>query len=181
VPADNELYCRYHDEEWGVPVHDDRKHFEFLLLEGAQAGLSWLTVLKRREGYRQAFAHFDPEKVALFGKAEVELLMKNAAIIRNRRKIEAAITNARAFLAVVNQYGSFDRYIWGFVNGSPIKHALASLAEYPTTCTEAHALSYDMKSRGFRFVGPTILYAHMQACGLVNNHMLHCFRGKEIV
>lgn len=181
VPADNELYCRYHDEEWGVPVHDDRKHFEFLVLEGAQAGLSWLTILKRRDGYRQAFADFDPEQVARFNETTVMRLLDNSAIIRNRRKIEATITNAQAFLKIQTEFGTFDNYIWRFVHNSPISHALSLLDDYPTTSPEAEALSADLIKQGCRFVGPTIMYAHMQACGLVNDHMSHCFRRREIV
>lgn len=181
VPVDNKLYQRYHDEEWGVPVHDDRSHFEFLVLEGAQAGLSWLTVLKRREGYRQAFADFDVSKVAIFEDTQIEKLMQDPRIIRNRAKITAAITNARQFLKIQQECGSFDDYLWRFVDGEPVIHRLTSLADYPTTIPEAEALSKDLKKKGFSFVGPTIMYAHMQACGLVNDHTVDCFRRKELL
>jgi DNA-3-methyladenine glycosylase I len=181
VTEDNELYQRYHDKEWGVPAHNDRTHFEFLVLEGAQAGLSWITVLKRREGYRQAFADFDAHKVAGFKERQIKLLMHNPGIIRNRAKITAAITNARQFLKIQQEFGSFDDYLWRFVDGEPIVHRLKLLADYPTTIPEAEALSKDLKKRGFSFVGPTIMYAHMQACGLVNDHTLDCFRREELL
>lgn len=174
-------YVAYHDEEWGVPVHDDRKHFEFLLLEGAQAGLSWYTILRRREGYRKAFAGFDPAMVARFTPKRIEKLMLDASIIRNRLKIESAVSNARCFLSVQKEFGSFDTYIWSFVKGKPIVNRLRTLADYPATSRESDALSRDLKRRGFRFVGSTIIYAHMQAIGMVNDHSLNCFRRKEVM
>jgi DNA-3-methyladenine glycosylase I len=178
--GDDPLYCRYHDEEWGVPVHDDRRLFEFLVLEGAQAGLSWITILRKREGYRRALAGFDPETIARFGPREVEALLGDASIVRNRRKLEAAIGNARAFLEVQGEHGSFDAYIWRFVEGEPIINRYRSLAEIPATTPTAEALSRDLKARGFRFVGPTIMYAHMQATGMVNDHVVDCFRWREL-
>lgn len=174
-------YVAYHDQEWGVPVHDDRKMFEFLTLEGAQAGLSWYTILRRRDGYRQAFAGFDPEKVARFDEARITALLQDPGIIRNRLKVEAAVTNARAFLRVQEEFGSFCAYIWHFVDGQPRVNELRTLADYPVTSPEAEALSRDLKRRGFRFVGPTICYAHMQATGLVNDHSVDCFRRREIL
>ena len=174
-------YVDYHDREWGVPVHDDRTIFEFLTLEGAQAGLSWYTVLRRREGYRLAFEGFDPEKVARFDEAKIAALLQNAAIIRNRAKVEAAAANARLFLRVQAEFGSFDSYIWRFVDGCPKVNELRTLADYPTTSPEAELLSRDLRQRGFRFVGPTICYAHMQATGLVNDHTVDCFRRREII
>ena len=175
-PANDPQMLHYHDHEWGVPVHDDRKHFEFLILEGAQAGLSWRTVLHKRAAYRKAFARFDPRRVARFGAAEVRVLLKNAGIIRNRLKIKSAITNARAFLAVQKEFGSFDRYVWQFVGGRPIVNRWKTLRELPARTPESDALSADLKRRGFRFVGSTIVYAHMQATGMVNDHLLHCYR-----
>ena len=172
-------YQRYHDEEWGVPVRDDGRHFEFLILEGAQAGLSWSTVLHKRPAYRKAFAGFDPQKVARFNKASVERLLGNPAIIRNRLKIVAAITNARCFLAVQHEFGSFDEYIWRFVDGEPIVNRWRRQQDVPATSPESDALSKDLKSRGFKFVGSTIIYAHMQAIGLVNDHIAGCFRHAE--
>lgn len=172
----DEQYLRYHDEEWGVPVRDDRLHFEFLLLEGAQAGLSWATVLRKREGYRRAFASFDPERVARFTAASAARLLKDTRIIRNRLKIDAAIANARAFLAVQQTFGSFDAYVWGFVDGRPIVNRWQRQSEVPATSAESDRLSKDLKQRGFRFVGSTIVYAHMQATGLVNDHLVDCFR-----
>lgn len=171
-------YIRYHDEEWGKPVFDDRKQFEFLVLEGAQAGLSWATILKRREAYRNAFAGFDPLKVAAFGEADVNRLLSDAGIIRNRLKILSAINNARRFLVVQEEFGSFSDYIWQFVNGKPIKNHWQSTKEIPATSPESDKLSKDLKKRGFSFVGSTIIYAHMQACGLVNDHTIHCFRSE---
>lgn len=168
-------FIRYHDREWGVPVHSDRKHFEMLLLEGAQAGLAWETILLRREGYRKAFAGFDPVKVARFGAKKKATLLKNPSIIRNRLKIESALTNARAFLAVQREFGSFDRYVWSFVGGTPKVNRWTSLARIPATSAESDALSKDLKRRGFRFVGSTIIYAYMQAVGLVNDHTVDCF------
>ncbi len=171
----------YHDGEWGVPVHDDRRHFEFLILEGAQAGLSWRTVLQRREGYRRAFADFDPEKVARFTAARVAKLLADPRIIRNRLKVAAAVANARAFLDVQDEFGSFDALIWRFVGGAPIVNARRELSEIPAQTPEAEALSKELVRRGFRFVGPTILYSHMQACGLVNDHLVSCFRYPQLV
>lgn len=174
-------YVAYHDAEWGVPVHDDRTMFEFLILEAAQAGLSWYTVLRRREGYRRAFAGFDPEKVARFNEENRALLLADAGIIRNRAKIDAAIANARAFLKVQEEFGSFCSYIWRFVDGQPKLNTFHTLADYPTTSPEAERLSRDLKQRGFGFVGPTIVYSHMQATGLVNDHTVACFRRREIL
>jgi DNA-3-methyladenine glycosylase I len=171
-------YIRYHDEEWGVPVHDDRTQFEFLILEGAQAGLSWSTILNKREGYRKSFAGFDPEKVARFTKKRIEKLLQEPAIVRNRLKVESAVTNAKAFLAVQEEFGSFCDYIWGFVDGSPNQNRFRKDADVPATSPESDALSKDLKKRGFRFVGSTIVYAHMQATGLVNDHVTACFRYK---
>jgi DNA-3-methyladenine glycosylase I len=167
---------RYHDEEWGVPVRDDRVHFEFLVLEAAQAGLSWWTILRKREGYRRAFANFDATKVARFTPRTVERLMLDAAIVRNRQKIEAAIANARGFLAIQKEFGTFDRYVWGFVGGTPIVNRWRKQTDVPPTSKESDALSKDLKARGFKFVGSTIVYAHMQATGLVNDHLVGCFR-----
>ena len=174
-------YVAYHDLEWGVPVHDDRVIFEFLTLEAAQAGLSWYTVLRKREAYREAFAGFDPAKVARYGKRQIESLMKNAGIIRNQAKIVAAITNAGKFLEVRDEYGSFDAYIWRFVEGNPIVHRIKRLKDFPATSAESDALSKDLKQRGFKFVGSTICYAHMQATGMVNDHVIDCFRRREII
>jgi DNA-3-methyladenine glycosylase I len=169
-------YQLYHDTEWGVPVREDAKHFEFLLLESAQAGLSWWTILRKRDGYRRAFADFDAAKVARFKATRIERLMADAGIVRNRQKIEAAVTNARAFLAVQAEHGSFDRYVWQFVNGAPIVNRWRKQAQVPATSRESDALSKDLKARGFKFVGSTIVYAHMQATGLVNDHLVTCFR-----
>ena len=174
-------YVAYHDREWGVPVHDDRVIFEFLTLEAAQAGLSWYTVLRKREAYREAFAGFDPEKVARYGKRQIESLMKNAGIIRNRAKILAAINNAGRFLEVRESFGSFDAYIWRFVGGKPIVHRIKRLKDFVATSAESDALSQDLKQRGFKFVGSTICYAHMQATGMVNDHVVECFRRGEIL
>jgi DNA-3-methyladenine glycosylase I len=174
-------YLDYHDTEWGVPVHDDRRLFEFLILEGAQAGLSWYTVLRKREHYRVAFEHFDPEKVARYDERRVEALLKNPGIIRNRRKVLAAINNAQRFLEVREAFGSFAAYMWQFVDGKPIVHEIKTLSDYPATSTESEAMSKDLRRRGFQFVGPTICYAHMQATGMVNDHCLDCFRRQEII
>jgi DNA-3-methyladenine glycosylase I len=171
-------YIRYHDEEWGVPVHDDRTQFEFLILEGAQAGLSWSTILNKRDGYRKVFADFDPEKVARFTKKRVEKLLQDPSIVRNRLKVESTVTNAKAFLAVQEEFGSFCDYIWGFVDGSPIQNRFRKDGDIPATSPESDALSRDLKKRGFKFVGSTIIYAHMQATGLVNDHVTGCFRYK---
>jgi DNA-3-methyladenine glycosylase I len=173
------LYQAYHDEEWGVPVHDDRLLFEFITLEGAQAGLSWLTILRKRAAYRAAFAGFDPEAVASFDAAKVAELLANPGIVRNRLKVESTITNARAFLLVQEEFGSFDAYIWRFVDGRPIRNSWGSIQEIPASTTLSDALSRDLKKRGFRFVGSTICYAHMQATGMVNDHTTDCFRWLE--
>mgnify|MGYP001600494122 FL=1 len=165
----------YHDREWGVPIHDDRKHFEMLLLEGAQAGLTWETILLRREGYRRAFAEFDPKKVAHFIAKKKAQLLKNPGIIRNRLKVDSAVTNAQAFLSVQEEFGSFDRYVWQFVGGKPKVNRWASMSQVPATTSESDTLSKDLKKRGFRFVGSTIIYAYMQASGLVNDHTADCF------
>ncbi len=174
--SSSEEYIRYHDEEWGVPVHDDRVHFEFLILEGAQAGLSWLTILRKRQGYREAFADFDPVAVARFTDRHVEKLLLNPGIVRNRLKIQSAINNARRFLEIQEEFGSFDRYIWSFVGGQPIVNQWRSLGNIPATSRESDALSKDLIRRGFKFVGSTVMYAHMQACGLVNDHLVDCWR-----
>lgn len=174
------LEIEYHDREWGMPVHDDRLLFEFLVLEGAQAGLSRSTILRKREAYREAFARFDPVKVARFGASDVRRLLKNAGIVRNRRKIEAAIENAKAFLAVRKEFGSFDAYLWRFVGGRPRRNRWRSTSEIPAETEESRTLSKDLKKRGFKFVGPTICYAFMQAVGMVNDHVTGCFRYREI-
>jgi DNA-3-methyladenine glycosylase I len=176
----NELMVRYHDEEWGVPVHDDRKHFEFLILEGAQAGLSWDTILKRREGYRKAFDNFDPVKVASYDGKKAQELLQDAGIIRNRAKVASAIANAKAFLKVQEEFGSFDTYVWRFVDGKPIVNKWDSLAQLPASTAESDAMSKDLKKRGFSFVGSTICYAHMQAVGMVNDHERGCFRHAQV-
>ena len=175
-----EAYVRYHDEEWGVPIHEDRKHFEFLILEGAQAGLSWSTILKRRDGYRKAFADFDPEIVAQYTPGIVKELLQDKGIIRNRLKVQGAVINAQKFLEVQQEFGSFDKYIWSFVGGRPIVNTWQAMDQVPATTPESDALSKDLKKRGFKFVGSTIMYAHMQACGLVNDHTVDCFRYKEV-
>jgi DNA-3-methyladenine glycosylase I len=180
VPLDNPLYVRYHDEEWGVPVHDDRLLFEFLVLEGAQAGLSWITILRKRENYRSAFDHFNPQKVALYDEVKIEELMQNSGIIRNRRKIEAAVQNAKVFLEIQKEFGSFDRFIWKFVDGEPIINLWKSYKEIPASTPESEIMSKELKKRGFKFVGSTICYAHMQATGMVNDHTIDCFRYEEI-
>lgn len=169
------LYMDYHDNEWSIPVHDDRKLFEMLLLEGAQAGLSWLTILKRRENYRRAYDEFDPEKIAAWNDEKIERLLRDPGIIRNRLKVEAARTNARAFLQVVNEFGNFDKFIWSFVRGKPIMNRWRKLSEIPITTPESADMSREMKKRGFKFVGPTICYAFMQAVGMVNDHTADCF------
>lgn len=168
-------FIAYHDQEWGVPIHDDQKHFEMLLLEGAQAGLSWETILLRRNGYRQAFADFDPKKVARFTAKKKAVLLENLGIIRNRLKIDSAVTNAQAFLAVQEEVGSFDRYVWQFVGGKPKVNRWTRMSQVPATTPESDALSKDLKKHGFRFVGSTIIYAYMQAAGLVNDHTTDCF------
>jgi len=178
--GDDPLYVAYHDEEWGVPVFDDRTLFEFLILEGAQAGLSWSTILKKREGYQAAFDDFDPEVVARYDERKTAELLADAGIVRNRLKVASAVSNARAFLEVQAEYGSFSEYIWGFVEGAPIQNKWRTLAEIPAKTPLAETISKDLKKRGFRFVGPTIVYAHMQATGMVNDHLLDCFRYPEI-
>jgi DNA-3-methyladenine glycosylase I len=170
----------YHDTEWGVPVHDDPTHFEFLVLEGAQAGLSWSTILKRRSGYRKAFAGFDAAKVARFTPARVETLLLDPGIIRNRSKVESTVRNARLFLDVQEEFGSFDTYIWGFVGGRTLVNKWRRMAQLPAISPESEAFSADLRRRGFRFVGPTVCYAHLQACGLINDHLVGCFRYAEL-
>ena len=178
--SSNPLMIQYHDEEWGVPAHDDRSLFEFLALEGAQAGLSWETILNKRENYRKAFSRFEPAKVARYDSGDVKRLLGNPGIVRNRLKIQATITNAREFLGVRKEVGSFDKYIWEFVEGKPIQHRLKSFGDLPSTTTESDALSKDLKKRGFRFVGSTICYAFMQAVGMVNDHTTNCFRYNDL-
>ncbi|MEK7793335.1 MAG: DNA-3-methyladenine glycosylase I [Candidatus Hydrogenedentota bacterium] len=175
----DDLMRQYHDEEWGVPVHDDRRHFEFLILEGAQAGLSWRTVLNKRENYRRAFDRFDPEIVARYTKRKIESLLKDPGIIRNRLKVESVVKNARAFLKLRDELGGFDRYIWSFVGGKPIVSDRKTMKDIPATSPESDALSKDLKQRGFTFVGSTVIYAHMQAAGLVNDHITTCYRYRE--
>src|SRR4051812_30799326 len=179
-PRGGELMVDYHDTEWGVPVHDDQKQFEFLTLESAQAGLSWLVVLRKREAYRRAFADFDPEKVARFTARRIDELLADPGIIRNRLKIMAAITNAQKFLDLQAEFGTFDKFIWSFVDGKPIQNRLANMKHLPATSKVSDALSKDLKQRGFKFVGSTIMYAHMQAVGMVNHHLVTCFRHKTI-
>jgi DNA-3-methyladenine glycosylase I len=174
------LYIHYHDTEWGLPVHDDRVWFEFLTLEGAQAGLSWLTILRKRSNYRRAFDNFNPEKIAAYDSAKKKMLLSDAGIIRNKLKIEAAIQNASSFLAVQQELGSFDRYIWQFVGGNTLKNSWKSVSEIPAATRLSAALGTDLKNRGFKFVGPTICYAFMQATGLVNDHVVGCFRYEEV-
>jgi DNA-3-methyladenine glycosylase I len=174
------LYVAYHDEEWGVPVHDDRALFEFLVLEGAQAGLSWITILRKRDAYRRAFDRFDPRKIARYDKRKVGALLADAGIVRNRAKIESAIKNAKAFLEVQAEFGSFDAYQWRFVDGCPVQNRQRIAAEIPARSAQSDAMSKDLKSRGFTFVGSTIIYAHMQAVGMVNDHLVDCFRHREI-
>jgi DNA-3-methyladenine glycosylase I len=174
------IYIAYHDIEWGVPVHDDTKLFEMLILEGAQAGLSWLTVLKRRESYRQAYDSFDPAKIAKWDKAKIEALLKNPGIIRNRLKVKAAVINAQAYLKVIEEFGSFDAFIWSFVGDSPIRNSWRNIKEIPATTPESDTVSKELKKRGFKFTGSTICYAFMQAVGMVNDHTVDCFRYNEI-
>jgi DNA-3-methyladenine glycosylase I len=180
VNPDDPLMLDYHDREWGVPVHDDRKHFEFLVLEAAQAGLSWSTVLRKREGYRRAFSDFDPQKVARYTDKRIEALTLDPSIIRNRMKIAAAVRNARQFLAVSQEFGSFDSYAWQFVDGRPTVNHRKSTKDIPATSPQSDAFSKDLKQRGFSFVGSTIIYAHMQAIGMVNDHLVDCFRYREV-
>ncbi|MBN1932363.1 MAG: DNA-3-methyladenine glycosylase I [Desulfobacterales bacterium] len=174
------LYLQYHDTEWGTPVHDDRKLFEFLILEGAQAGLSWITILKKRENYRKAFHNFDPHRIAAYDDIQIKNLLSDKGIIRNKRKIESAVKNAKAFLAVQKEFGSFDAYIWRFVEGCPINSGRQTQDEVPTKTRESLLMSRDLKQRGFQFVGPTICYAFMQAIGMVNDHVVECYRYYEI-
>lgn len=181
-PIENDpLYIQYHDTEWGIPVYNDRVLYEFLVLEAFQAGLSWRTVLHKRKNFKKAFAKFDPKKVALFGKKDMQRLMGDAGIIRNKLKIEAAIHNAGRFLEVQKEYGSFAKYQWQFVKGKPIVHKIKTLKEYPVKIREAEIMAHDMKKKGFKFLGPTVLYAHMQAVGMVNDHTVHCFRHKQLL
>jgi DNA-3-methyladenine glycosylase I len=179
VSLDDPLMLAYHDREWGVPVHDDRTHFEFLILEAAQAGLSWSIVLRKREGYRRAFSDFDPERVARYSDLKIQKLTLDAAIVRNRMKIAAAVRSASAFLAIQREFGSFDAYCWRFVDGRPKLNRRKSMAEMPATSAESDAFSKDLKHRGFNFVGSTIIYAYMQAVGMVNDHLVNCFRYRE--
>jgi DNA-3-methyladenine glycosylase I len=176
----SEQYIQYHDNEWGVPVYDDRVHFEFLILEGAQAGLSWSTILKKREGYRKAFADFDPVKVSKFTEARLEKILQDPGIVRNRLKVYAAVNNAKRFLEVQKEFGSFSDYIWGFVGGKPMVNKRKSPGEVPATTKESDALSKDLIKRGFKFVGSTVMYAHMQACGLVNDHQVDCWKYNKV-
>jgi DNA-3-methyladenine glycosylase I len=178
--AAREEMWSYHDTEWGVPVHDDQKHFEFLILEGAQAGLSWSTILNKRDGYRRAFADFDPAKVARFTPARIEKMLLDPGIVRNRQKVECAVGNARLFLDLVEQEGSFDKFIWSFVGGKPIVNRWTESKQIPATTKESDALAKELKRRGFKFVGSTVMYAHMQATGLINDHLVDCFRYKAV-
>ncbi|HKL17354.1 MAG TPA: DNA-3-methyladenine glycosylase I [Halalkalibaculum sp.] len=174
-------YVEYHDKEWGVPVHDDKTQFEFLILEGAQAGLSWSTILKKREGYRKAFANFDVEQVARFDENKIKQLLNNPAIVRNKLKVRSAVTNARNFIKIQEEFGSFDAYIWSFVEGEPVANNWEKMEEIPAKTETSDKLAKDLKQRGFKFVGSTIMYAHMQAVGMVNDHLVSCFRHKDIV
>jgi len=180
VGANNPLMMAYHDTEWGTPIHDDRQHFEFLVLEAAQAGLSWAIVLNKREGYRRAFSAFDPQKVARYTEKRIEKLTADPSIVRNRLKIEAAVRNARAFLKVQDEFGSFDAYCWRFVDGRPRVNRRTLMTEIPATSPESDAFSKDLKQRGFSFVGSTVIYAHMQAVGMVNDHLVDCFRYRQV-
>jgi DNA-3-methyladenine glycosylase I len=173
-------YVKYHDEEWGVPVHDDRMQFEFLILEGAQAGLSWSTILKKREGYRKAFSDFDVEKVARFDEQKIQKMLQNPEIVRNELKIRSAVSNAQLFIDIQEEFGSFNEYIWSFVDGSPIQNSRERMEDVPATTQESDKLAKDLKKRGFKFTGSTIMYAHMQAAGLVNDHIKSCFRYKTV-
>jgi DNA-3-methyladenine glycosylase I len=179
-PANDPLMIEYHDTEWGVPLHDDRKLFEFLILDAFQAGLNWSIILKKRENFRRVFADFDYRKIAKFGNRDINRLLKDKGIIRNRLKVEAAAKNARAYLEVIEQFGSFDKYIWQFVGGRPVVHEWKTLKQIPSRSDESDAMSKDLKARGFSFVGSTICYAFMQAAGLVNDHLVHCFRYREV-
>lgn len=174
------LMIEYHDTEWGVPVHDDNKLFEFLILEGAQAGLSWNTILKKRENYRHAFDNFDPRKVATYGRAKIDALINNTGIVRNKLKINAAISNAKAYVEVQREFGSFNQYIWGFVGGTPVQNSWEKVNEIPSSTRASENMSIDLKKRGFKFVGPTICYSFMQAVGMVNDHIVDCYRHSEL-
>jgi DNA-3-methyladenine glycosylase I len=176
----NELYVKYHDEEWGIPVHDDKKHFEFLVLESAQAGLNWLTILKKRENYRKAYDGFDALKVSQYDKEKMEELMQNEGIIRNRRKIEASINNAKHFLEIQKEFGSFDNYIWTFVDNKPVINHWENISQVPASSELSNKVSSDLKRRGFKFLGTTIIYAHLQATGIINDHLTTCFRHDEL-
>jgi DNA-3-methyladenine glycosylase I len=178
--GNDELYIKYHDEEWGAPVHEDRKHFEFLVLESAQAGLNWLTILRKRENYKVAYDNFDPIKVSQYDEEKIAELMNNAGIIRNRRKIEASINNAKCFLMIQEDFGSFDNYIWGFVDKLPVVNHWQNISEVPATSELSDKVSKDLKKRGFKFLGSTIIYAHLQATGVINDHLTTCFRHSEV-
>lgn len=178
--GNDELYVKYHDEEWGVPVRDDKKHFEFLVLESAQAGLSWITILRKRENYRKAYDDFDVDKVAHYDENKVEELLQNAGIIRNRKKIEASINNAKRFIEIQKEFGSFDKYIWNFVNNSPVVNYWNDISEVPAASEFSDKVSKDLKARGFKFLGSTIIYAHLQATGIINDHLVSCFRHDEV-
>jgi len=179
--GDDPLYVRYHDEDWGVPVHEDRTHFEFLVLESAQAGLSWITILRRRESYRKLYDQFDPRIVAEYDEKKIEALLGDTGIIRNRMKVESSVNNARRFLEVQEEFGSFDRYLWDFVGGKPVVNCWSEMSQIPASTELSDRVSKDLKKRGFRFIGTTIMYAHLQAVGLVNDHLRSCFRYGEIV
>ena len=179
-PGNDPLYCAYHDKEWGVPLHDDRALFEFLILEGAQAGLSWITILRKRDNYRAAFDNFDPERIARYDANKIESLLQDAGIVRNRLKVQSAVTNAQKFLSVQEEFGSFDAFIWRFVDGMPKQNHWRSLADIPARTPESDAMSKELKRRGFKFIGSTICYAHMQATGMVNDHTVDCFRYLEV-
>lgn len=179
-PGDDELYIKYHDEEWGVPIHDDNKHFEFLVLESAQAGLSWITILRRRENYRKAYDYFDPVKVAKYDEKKINELLNNPGIIRNRRKIEASINNAKQFLEIQQEFGSFDEYLWKFVDNKPVVNSWKNISEIPVNTELSDEISSDLKNRGFKFIGTTIIYSHIQAVGLVNDHIVSCFRYNKL-
>jgi DNA-3-methyladenine glycosylase I len=178
--GDDPLYTKYHDEEWGVPVHDERKHFEFLVLESAQAGLSWITILRKRENYRIAYDNFDPDKVANYSEEKINELLQNSGIVRNRRKIEASINNAKMFLNIQREFGSFDNYIWKFVNYRPVINSWESISDVPATSTLSDEVSKDLKKRGFKFLGSTIIYSHLQATGIINDHIVNCFRYNDL-
>jgi len=180
-PGEDTLYLKYHDEEWGKPVHDDRNHFEFLVLESAQAGLSWITILRRRDNYRTAYSDFKPEVVARYKTAEINKLLNNPGIIRNRKKIEASINNAARFLEIQENFGSFDSYIWGFTGGNPVINRWENVSQIPAKTALSEKISADLQSKGFKFIGPTIIYSHLQAVGLVNDHIVSCFRYNEII